>query len=104
MDIEENDSTIIKVIHVPSDRDLIGLSSIFLHNKDCTNEREMNCEAVQLERLTFLYNRCPRNTIEVASYLLDKYKDTDISYLDFVTTNPDDIVINKDDDKEATTN
>lgn len=71
-------------VDVPADRDFIGLSSIFLHDKDCTDELEMDCEVVQLEKLSFLYNRCPRNTIEVASYLMDKYADTKISYNDFI--------------------
>ena len=35
-----------------------------------------------------MYNRCPRNVLEVALYLKDKYKESDLEYADFLVEPP----------------
>lgn len=47
------------------------------------------CDKIKLETMNFLYNRCPRNVLEVAMYLKEKYEDTDLEYSDFLVIPPE---------------
>ena len=55
--------------------------------------------------MSFLYNRCPKNVLEVANYLMEKYQNTDLSYVDFIRvpkeTQEDEVQTSPDAEEEA---